>query len=99
MHRSLDYGGAAKNINAPAVIHHVGGFEGRLLFRIVDVARAAARSVHALCGKRSRGGELISGGALPMLISMVFPLHYSHKCSPDFHSDFMAHQDVLQNTR
>ena len=38
-------------------------------------------------GARAPRGRLISGGTLPIL---VFPFHYSHKCSPDFHSDFMA---------
>ena len=39
---------------------------------------------------RGPGGKPISWGTLPILISLVFPFHYSHKCSPDFHSDFIV---------
>ena len=72
-------------------------FEWGLLFRIVDAALheqlqvLSTRSV-----ARGPGGKLISGGTLPILISLVFPFHYSHKCSPDFHSDFIGpNRDVF----
>ena len=45
-------------------------------------------SAHSVA--RGPRGHLISWGTLPMLVSLVFPFHYSSKYSPDFHSDFIA---------
>ena len=42
---------------------------------------------------RAPRGRLISGGTFDLMGTLpilVFPFHYSHKCSPGFHSDFMA---------
>ena len=71
-------------------------FEWGLLFRIVDAALheqlqvLSTRSV-----ARGPGGRLISRGTLPMLVSLVFPFHYSSKYSLDFHSDFIAQRQCF----
>ena len=68
------------------------GFWEGLLFRIVDGAHEheQLRGLSTRSVARGPGGKPISWGTLPILIFLVFPFHYSHKCSPDFHSDFIG---------
>ena len=93
---SLDLdGGVVKNINAPrdrtcVRCFSLWGFFSELQMERLICEQLQSLSAHSVA--RGPGGRLISWGTLPILVSLVFPFHYSSKYSPDFHSDFIAQQ-------
>ena len=93
---SLDLdGGVVKNINAPRDRTCVRCFALCGFFSELQMERWICEQLQSLSAHsvaRGPGGRLISWGTLPILVSLVFPFHYSSKYSPDFHSDFIAQQ-------
>ena len=91
---SLDLDGeVVKNINAARDRTCLRCFALCGFFSELQMERWISEQLQSLSAHsvaRGPRGHLISWGTLPILVSLVFPFHYSSKYSPDFHSDFIA---------